>query len=691
MLKFLRKYQTIVLAVGVSLLMIAFLLNDVMLQISHIFGGRTTGTLLVNGKEQTIDNDEFMAAADDVRILNKMGEAFAEFFPKQSTSIIDRLIDPRPLSADDPARVKFGGPWHWALLKREAENAGVMGGVLDANVFRTEFAGMYAMGGITPDEALARVDQKLQVLAGASNASMTQVENALASYIGVRRHIEMYQQAGLISDRRLQHLVDDFIRSLRVRAVFLDAGNMLETAPEPAADAIQSQYEQFRDTEPGTGQFGFGYRQPDRVKFEYLKIDFQSILDATEVTGIEARKWYLENVDDPQVIRRVGNPPAPQTYEVVSADIIRKLKLERALARSAEISKFVKGELMPQLQGLERDGDYRIVGPDWTANSISLELLRDRVQTEFGVDAIFRAHQDKWVPIASLSDPAVVGDIARAVRDFGSQSVPFGQLVDSVRELGHPRPGSTLQVGLVDAEPAGLKTTVYFFGRPVPHVTDLFFYRVTAADAARPAASLDEVRDQVVRDLQRLEIYQKMRQSIDEWRARAAADGLESLARATGNAKPLEQEISRIDDRAAQMGQGLVASEISGIGRYEHLADEIFHLARTFDPRNPLDTLPIGDRIVVTPIENRLGLAVVEIVSHRPMSQERWQRLAGDPSLLGTFTREELDAQIASPFEFAHMCRKYELRTEGPFAISDEEMTGQPQDDDANSKSPVDS
>ena len=181
MLKFLRKYQTIVLAVGVSLLMVAFLLNDVMLQISHIFGGQTTGTIVVNGSNEDIDSKEFESAAIDYRVLSKLNEVFEEFFPSRGMTVMDVLIDPRPLGPEDPNRISVQGAWHWALLKREASEAGLMGGRLDANVFSAELAAMFVARRAPIEQAAQEVDVRLQRLAGVANVSLTHVQDALAS------------------------------------------------------------------------------------------------------------------------------------------------------------------------------------------------------------------------------------------------------------------------------------------------------------------------------------------------------------------------------------------------------------------------------------------------------------------------------------------------------------------------------
>jgi len=672
MLKFLRKYQTIVLAVGVSLLMVAFLLNDVMLQISHIFGGQTTGTIVVNGSNEDIDSKEFESAAIDYRVLSKLNEVFEEFFPSRGMTVMDVLIDPRPLGPEDPNRISVQGAWHWALLKREASEAGLMGGRLDANVFSAELAAMFVARRAPIEQAAQEVDVRLQRLAGVANVSLTHVQDALASYVGVRRLVTLYQEAGVYSDGRLQHIAADFGHAANVTALFLDAGAMLASASEPAEDAIAAQFEKYRDTAPGTGQYGFGYRQPDRVKVEYLTVDYDSILAKIDVSGVDARKWYLENKNNQEFIRTVGTPPAPVPYEQVSVEIISRLKNERAQSLAGEISKFIKSEILPESQGLERDGDYRKVEADWSARAISLEALRERVQNQFGVDVNYRAHNDKWLSIADLNDPAVVGDIASAVRDFGSQSVRFSELATSVRELGHPRQGSTLQVGLTETEPVYVKKTIYSFNRPLPPNTDMFFYRITAADNERPAASLDEVREQIVRDLKRFEVYTNLVAQQETWKQKAIDEGIDKVGDPYG-LKPRSRMIARYDARMLQMGQGIQASEVPGVGRYQALSDAIMTRAYSFDPRGLFSEVPKPDRFVVMPIEDRLGLAVVEITANNPMSRENWQSYSTDSAFDAIFQHQELGADLALPFKWETMRSRFQLKTEGPGALEEDQ------------------
>ena len=654
MLKFFRRYRNWVLAVGGSILMVAFLLGGVLSQLKNIAPSPTIATITVQGSTQKIKDKDRQRAGMEL-------EMFKRAFPNMLSTLVDTLHEYDDGDADHGP---LDDPLHWYLLKLQASNAGLMGGVGDARNWLIQQATLMMQANPSNDGNIDLAYQQiLNLMASGVSGRLNErdILLAIADYLAVQRLIGSYHGAELPSDYRIQNFGKLFLDSVNVRAILIDASNFIDVQPEPDEKAIQSHFEKYRDIEPGEGEYGLGYRLPDRAKFEYIKIDYQSVFESIKATGLDARLWYEKNKS------KILPPPGKTeilTYEEAADKALEAYKREKADEEMDRIINAVKAKLLRSSRSLQRDGDYRLIPKDWPSKRLSFTDLRQSIQDEFGVTVTYTAIGDHWVDIAKPTD---VGEIAFAQRPAGSQRLRLSQVLESYRELGRPQIVG-LQNGLADIVPLRgrdfpenlIKTN------PGGHLTDAFFMRVTSIDPARPPKTVDEVRSQVVQDLKRISAYNGLKSQQNDWLVRANQEGLDQLAK-TWSAKPLGGRVSRLDVGALSSGDGFAPSRIFGIGRNLDLVNAVLAKADKIDQIGDVRDEPVEQRTVVAPIPESLGLAIVRIDTITPMTKESLQAQIQRSS---SFKKKNGET---ARYGFADLYATYELDNkipgENPFAF----------------------
>jgi len=656
MLKFLRRYQTWIMAIGGSLLMVAFLLPQAIQRFGNMARDQDVIRLTIDGQTTTVSASAWQTASTELAMLESM---------LNSRDIGSNLNFPA-YDSDDPASPGMHGTDHWILLKRAAQGAGLIGGPGDGDrQLQLKAAEIAAPQQIAPDDVYAQLVQMLGGKAKESNMTLDQGKQALATLEGIRRLLHEYTGSALPSDNRVRHLVRKFEDRLNMGFVFVDATDRIADEPEPTEDALLAQFEKYRDMEPDKNKAGFGYRLPDRVKVEYLTIAFQSLVRSIEPSGLEARKWYQRYGG-----RVPTNPDgSKRSFDEVTDDAINAYRRAMAEEKMTEISRFIRSELLIAIQPLPRDGMYRVLPEDWAEKRVSFETLREAIEKEFGVTVEYHGDTRDWTPVSDLASMVGIGG---ASRPAGAANMGFSQLVQANREISKTNiPG--LQVGLAD--PGLLRRNDFSPGTvgPSSFPSDAFLYRVIKVDLARSPTSLDEVRAAVVKDLKRESAYAKLTADLDSWWRRGLDEGLDGLATSMG-ATVRRAGLSRYGIPTSSAGD-FNPSPAAGIDTHT-IVKAAYERAAKFPPLTKYSELPMEERLLVTPVPEHLGIAVIRLDSNFPPSRQRWlallrppgqaggMRIMGDPSpngspLIEVVMREHFADKDLSPFSFESLKSRF--------------------------------
>ncbi len=554
MFKFLRKYNKYILAVGGTLLLITFLIPTAITGLAQRAAQRG-GTWATVGREKQrkVSSDELRLVQREMRVLDAAGAQLQMSIP------IDRAE-------------------YWYLLTLEAKDAGMIPapGTLFATDQGRQQLDFVAVGaGLKPDEK-----------------GRAFVRQTLANVQGVQQLMQLYIDGDKYSDRRLKHLARRLYHRVTVRPVVIEAsadGGSIHTEQE-----LADQLDKYAEIAPGEGEMGFGYRLGDRAGIEWLAIPADTVREmignSDQLNRVALRKhWRLESEKgrfDPP------DPGAP-VPDAVRDDLLELLTLETV----DKIERAAYFQIRDARRGLVERNGFEVLPDGW--EGLSFQQLAMDLQSEYGIAL---PHYQSTGSLLLTSDE--LGDldgIGTATSDkFGQIPVGITTLVMGARAFGSSAV-IPIQQGVAGPPLRDAEQGVYLF-------------RITATDVSRPPTSVDEVRDQLITDLNRLEDYERLVANAPGIRQVAVADGLLALA----------MQYDTPVKRSTSVTLGLSAF-LPGIGTNEAIVEAIVDHAMTLPRDVAVADLPEQDRVLVLPVEDSLSLLVVRLMDHTPLTQDIFQ------------------------------------------------------------------
>ena len=525
MLKFLRKYNKWILVIGGSLLMVAFLAPGA-IQRCGFNPARQTVAKLDGEKISALDYD----------LARRQYAALAEIFPVAIALVDqDRKQDHWLLLAHAARQGGFVGEtedgYDWGtgeLAAVQAQRAvlaqwrqrwgNAIQFVLNQPQFIQQFQGEVAQA---TQQFAAAFEQQHDSLAARSRLTPDQLDEALATSRGILRMLDAYTTAARMSDRRAIEYSDRQRDEAYVDAVFVPAEAMIDQIGEPTEERLAEHYERFIDTRPGEGEYGIGYLLPQRVKLAYLTLNRAAIRDSFELNPIEVRKRYEQN-----------RAEYPGEFDQARPRVERAMRDEIADLVMQEAHQAVRTIVLATTSRLEDDGDYKVLPPDWDERRPRLDevaqAIVEDVRNATTNTPIRNPDQGITIPLPEVTvreadfltrgEIAALPGIGRANGVSGPRSVAFPDVALSVRELGNPLPDLPIQVGI----PITSLNIVDAGG-------NRYYATILDARPESPPDSMEDIRDEVVENVRRIEAYALVEQRAEEFRAMAVDAGLDSI------------------------------------------------------------------------------------------------------------------------------------------------------------------
>jgi hypothetical protein len=522
-------------------------------------------------------NSAVVATVDGTAITR---EELIEY--QEQAKIIDRM------QGDGALMIPFVGTldgWEqWYLLVREARQAGMIGG--------------YATSPLTED-------QSIQFARGFGVSPQT-IQKTWVNFAGVANYLLHLNNSAPLSDRRLRRngrrLFDTATAQVvSIKADTPSANNM------PSEEALQSHLDNWGDTEPGQGDHGFGYRLPDRVQMEWISIPNavirQSLTSSEAMNEIDLLKYWRRHEGEKGI-------PNISDGDLEIPEVVRTRMLDELTeARRSELSRRASDQLRTPRRGFDEDRGYIILPEDWAEQRLTLNALRDQLQTEYALEIPAPGRTASLTPVSELRLLKGIG--LASTGKFGQRPVNLSTLLTETKELG----GNGLYP--IQQDVAG------------PVLTDrennLYFFRIDETDAARAPATIDESRDQLTTDLNRLAHYQELLQDIDALRSRAQAEGLDAIA-SEHDARVQAASFRLYDPRFAQIflqNQGTMPKSpqiVPGLGTDDGVVSAILDHVSELDTTGSLDTLAAEDRFDVIASDQNLALVLFKLNERSPLT-----------------------------------------------------------------------
>jgi hypothetical protein len=691
MLKVLKKYNKWILVIGGSLIMVLWLLpqgltsfRDPRKRVIATMDGAN-----VRANQMALSTQEFEA----VKILT------ASMGPQSRLPRLDR---------------DFGVTTseHYFLLTTLAERRGLVGGKADADeVWQmtidmlavqqaqvdargtgTEadrankfFSSFESPAGATPDEIGAREAARQHYMTAArenglpglkrnlaSRAGLNedQLDSAIAAYRGVVRMIEHYSNTARFSDRRVVNTARRFADRATLDYVLVGADRFASTVPDPTSEEIAAHYEKYKSLESGTGEFGIGYRKPDRVKIEWIEVNRAKIAEKITLIDTHVReKWNAENPGGTSEQFAKARPEFENSLRTRYAEDLIKLADARFREAAGEAARKYPAS-----------GRFRTLPADWRTTGLTMKALADAIAAGVRADTANTDDRERWRAPVDFPEPILNAETAwvdaaglGALSGIGTSSlargndrIPFRQLALNVREFPASatfNPADALvQVGLIPV-----------FDRSLSDFTGNHYYmRITAARQAGEPESLDEVKDQVIADLKRIKAFERLKAEIEKAGAASIAGGLDAAASALS---PLDASIGGTPPAPVAVKRGLMVSKERVMGsdaatlNIPAFRDAVAAKAAALDARISPSAQPADARTVWMTLPASLSGVVARIEQLDPVTQELVR--SADAGIVNAARNDELsqDPQVRwidnSPFSLANLRKNLDYRPLG--------------------------
>ena len=668
MLKFLRKYNAIILVIGGSLLMVVFLLQPVLNQVGPMLANRASGKLTATG--ETISVQDRQRAATELQILQAVAPAW-----------LFRLNLDQAHDTD-----------HWLLLTHEAEQAGLVSKGGDATSWFPELAQLEALAIVrsniaqqfgtqspqlinmflsqpqTQQQIEALSQQILQAmprrLEQAPRPGMTEQDllMALAKARGVQRLVAAHNTAVKLSRQEAVRTASEALDTVTADIVVLPPEAVAADVAAPTAEEINAQWQAYRDTPPGTGEHGFGYQLPPRVKLAWVTIDPAAIESAIDAPRLAVRKRYTENTD-------TYTGEWDEVRDQVEADYRRDKAAE--LVRAADQA--VRAVVLQAIRELPREDRYRALPADWSPPSLvamadagqaaMIEAARedpDGILPASGTlprPTVTDRRADGWL---TSNDIQQIPSLGRAEFRSGAQRAPVALLPTLLRSAGGS-PIVAAQVGVPIYDPVAMGPS-----------GSLFYILVADARQTSPADELAEVEDRVREDLINLRALNLLEEREADLESLFAADGPDAVKAAYPEAIVMhDTRITRSGITAVRPGDN--ADQRANLPA---VRDAVVADGESLDP---LATAPEPGAVISVALPQQQTLVLARPKAHRPMTVQAYrspsarQQIAQQPLLL---VAEQAAGEAGSPFGYDELVKRwgYTLNRD------DDDTTPEPQD-----------
>lgn len=473
MTRFFRKYSRFFILGFMSLLLVIFLIQDAVMRGQQSGRAEVDKTEIGRAFGKPVLRRDIMRAGIDVDIADALG------------------MSGLPI----PGKDEFERNLNAHLLMQEAERMGVRASreEIRSRLEQTPGAGA----------AFDAVCERFRCAPETVNAALERV-TSVADLMEV-----MYEAATGESGPRMQERYRKQAQQIDALVSAIDARAFLANVTEPTEAEIQAHFEEAKDRSNAHTDEAlvYGYRIPDRVRIEYLTIDPKEFIPLVSARDRELRRYFEQNqskyskpVEGPLAPDAPAPPPVPMTFEEAREKVKEDFRLARAAEEAQSLLNRIRDEAYLPWREMKPDAEGHRPAPETQAN-VSFEQLAAKYSKE--VKVVHRTTDlltadklttEPWLQRASVTEnrrPVRAAMLALHVEGLPKQ----GMLAD--------RP----QLRILEPSPLMVAQGMAMPGQPQSQ-TQAYIFRVVDAVPAGPPASLDDVREQLVKNL-------KMKKALD--------------------------------------------------------------------------------------------------------------------------------------------------------------------------------
>lgn len=499
MMKFFRKYNRVLLAVLLSLLMVVFI------------GGVALETALAPDPNLPVaktrlgpigSRDQAMATAK-TGILQSMGMTWNKPVPGGYPPI--DVVD-------------------WIMLTREVRQ------------FATPLNERAALAWLGPEAtpSLNRLSRNL-------GFKSSFILEAIADFRSIQQMAQTLGLAAVPSAAQVRAAAKEVLDRVQVNAVVLPASAFVDSTLTFSDEEIAKQWAPYKDLPKGEG-LNFGYYLPVRVEVQFLAIDINKIAAELGVANLEkkARRYFDENRS--QFTRLSLNlpldpaePGATATWEEAKERAMEAVRRQVARENAARIADWlIQAAAEPFVDAERLKSGYRKAPLE-----IAVESYYERLAQNIPPSIRFPGAVETGIVIAFAEEHAdtVVG-LGQATHRLSS-----GEIL-TLRSLAFR---SEPAVPVIPKSEGGRSDYLaYWQTCPYPLTNEdegkMYVFRVTRSGDGRPSLDPAEVRSQILEDLRLLRAVEAARQKASGLVGCALASGLKDAYDADAELQSRQKE-----------------------------------------------------------------------------------------------------------------------------------------------------
>lgn len=656
MLKFIRKYQLIILVVGGSLLMVVFLLQPILTKLGP---SPLKAKIASLGDGSNITRGDIQDANVAISLLKRVNP---RSLGPRSTGGIGLDISSESNTA-----------MHWLLLVRQAEEAGLIGEAGDGASWIEEIAQTEAMiqiytdrqQGISlpPQDEQDRLNEyRLQILEimnrnaslSAANAggTMNDVYLILAQARGVYRLLSSIQTMPAFSDLNAIHAAHEALDSVAINAAVLDSSLVASSIADPTDEELQAFFDEYKGLKPVDNEYGIGYTQPTRIQLGWMTLNKETFVNAVNVDRVELNKiWRQDRVE------------YPNDFAFERARLEERYRDERATDMMIEADRVVRAQVLALTNGLSKIEGIHVLPDDWEEKRPKLETMAgmvvEKINEQFQVSLptpSITIVGDRWLNANGVIQLPGFGSSSYRV---GSRQLPAYSLPQFF-ELTEPNTtGLDVQVGLPLVDPPATDQN-----------GNRYYAVILGLRAAGPADTIEDIgRDQVVRDYKSVESYKVLVARVEEFKAAIASNGSLVPAINLGVALSAAPDTAVVPGvmknllvRRDMVDRGNSAAYVDPKLNTEAFRAAVIEAGKDLAPLATPEEVASNPIPVVVALPRSKAVAIALVIAPRPVTLERFRTNAGRV-ITTAAQRELLDAGFgdSDPFTFESLSARYGL------------------------------
>ncbi|MGH7131450.1 MAG: hypothetical protein ACREJO_05845 [Phycisphaerales bacterium] len=575
------------------------------------------------------------------------------------------------LTGNDPIRM-------WILLTEQARRAGLAGTGADAEPLIEDVALAMGQRQLQEDFAAGRlkdmpanqqdqmawVNRELEARAASARSTISsRLHNqiapgmtgldALSKGRSVERMIEQYVQTPALSEQRFAKAAREVLDSAKISYLIIPVDeNAAKARPALTETELVAFYDKYRDVPAGTGEYGIGYRQPNRVRLAWLKIDRRTIQSLVTVDPIEVQKLLM-------AAKPVPGQETAERNRIESEIRTRLTDTAMNVARDA-----FKRYALQSIAKLHDDGIYKSLPTDFppfnpaAAQAAILAELADKCGVR--INSLSTGSSSNFQTLADVAKDPQIGSAAFHRGADRKSDIPLAAALSTLKEF-NPKPTAVsivrvpVQVGVPIIDPFEDASG------------NLIYVCVTASKPEAAPTSIDEVREQLVTDKKKVDAMTELDSQGAAYALVAADMGMSDLETQLKN-KGLAVSLVKNVDISRSNG----VRPVNPLLNNEKFLDAVMDHAEKLDVGQKFDQSNAISRTFAVPLPAALSVAIVQITEYTPLTQEKLRAVATQG--IDRLRNAEISSRPADwPFTFNMVSKRLNYKEVAPSKDKDKD------------------